>query len=161
LAGLSIFGYQVINVKSDRRRKRHIERSFIRHPSTMPIRFDLQGDCRGCARYLRNVSEGGVCFATAAALDAGVRLRLKIPVFDQLFEIDATVAWCRSAASGFEVGVRFDSVQDRFSVRMVEQLVYIEDYRRQVEREEGRTMSSEQAAKEWVERYAERFPRLN
>lgn len=149
------------HVKSNPRQARRVKRRFIRHPSRMPIHFDLQGDCRDRTQHLRNVSEGGVCFMAQAALDSGIRLRLKIPVFDQLFEIDATVAWCREKAPGFEVGVRFDSLQDHFSVRMIEQLVYIEDYRRQVEREEGRTMSSEQAAEEWVERFAERFPRLN
>lgn len=127
----------------------------------MPIQFDLHGDCRDCRRYLRNVSEGGVCFASEIALDAGTSLRLRIPVFGQQFEADATVAWCRQDPPGYEVGVRFDRAQDRFSVRMVEQLVYIEDYRRRVEREEGRRMSSEQAALEWVERFADKFPSLN
>jgi hypothetical protein len=127
----------------------------------MPIQFDLHGDRRDCRQYLCNVSEGGVCFSTSLELDAGTCLRLRIPVFGQQFEVDATVAWCREASSGYEVGVRFDSAQDRFSVRMVEQLLYIEDYRRRVELEEGRRMSSEQAAREWLERFADKFPALN
>ena len=143
------------------RRPGYRSRRFIRHPSSMPIHFDLHGDRRDCRQYLRNVSEGGVCFSTGVELDPGTCLRLRIPVFGQQFEIDATVAWCRHDPSGYEVGVRFEHSQDRFSARMVEQLVYIEDYRRRVEREEGRRMSSEQAAREWVERFADKFPALN
>lgn len=127
----------------------------------MPIRFDLQGDLPPQRDYLRNVSEGGVCFVTDLALEPGHGISLKIPVFGQQFEVSGTVAWCRHVGDRYEVGVRFASAQDRFSVRMVEQLVYIEDYRAQVEREEGRRISSEEAAEEWISRFADEFPGLH
>ena len=138
-----------------------VERRFIRHPSRMPIRFDLQGDLSGRDERLRNVSEGGLCFVTRMTLDTGLTIRLTIPVLGEQFAVDGIVAWCRPAGEGYEVGVRFLSQQDRFSVRMVEQLCYIEDYRRQVEREEGRRLTSEQAAEEWIERFAVHFPGLH
>ena len=138
-----------------------IERRFIRHPSRMPIRFDLQGDRTCCDERLCNVSEGGLCFVTKVMLDTGLAIRVTIPVLGEQFAADGIVAWCRSVGRGYEVGVRFVSQQDRFSVRMVEQLCYIEDYRRQVEREEGRHLTSEQAAEEWIERFADRFPGLH
>lgn len=138
-----------------------VERRFIRHPSRMPIAFDLQGDVTRRDEQLRNVSEGGLCFATAVALDPGQSIRLTIPLLGQMYEAEACVAWCRLHGDGYEVGVRFLSPQDRFCVRMVEQLCYIEDYREQVEREEGRRLSSEQAAEEWIARFAEHFPGLH
>ena len=140
---------------------KQVERRYIRHPSRMPIRFDLHGDIDHRDEYLRNVSEGGVCFATEVALDPGQPIRLTIPLLGRSFEIDGSVAWCREANDGYEVGVRFRSPQDRFSARMVEQLCYIEDYRQQVMREEGRQLSSEEAANEWIERFAEHFPGLH
>ena len=93
-------------------------------------------------------------------LPVGLPIRLQIPVFGEALAVDGSVAWCRLAGRGYEVGVAFDHQQDRFAVRMVEQLCYIEDYRGQVERAEGRTLSSEQAAAEWVERFADQFPAL-
>ena len=141
-------------------RKTPIEREFIRHPSHMPIRFDLQGDIHDRQEVLRNVSEGGLCFASGVAMEAGQSIRLTIPVLGQMFEVAGVVAWCRTTEAGHEVGVRFLSQQDRFCVRMVEQLCYIEEYRAEVERVEGRRISSEQAASEWVERFAETFPKL-
>lgn len=127
----------------------------------MPIRFDLCGDIRQRDEHLRNVSEGGVCFACTVALDPGQPIRLSIPLLGQMYEIEGCVAWCKALRGSFEIGVRFLSPQDRFCVRMVEQLVYIEDYRMQVEREEGRRLTSEQAAEEWIVRFAEHFPGLH
>ena len=133
-------------------------RRYIRHPSHVPIRFDLGGMTARRPDRLRNVSEGGLCFATANCLPSGRAIRVVIPLLGREFEVDGVVAWCRAAAEGFEVGVRFASQQDRFTARMVEQLAYIEEYRLQVEREEGRQLSAEQAAREWIERFAGRFP---
>ena len=144
-----------------RRPAERVARRYIRHPSRIPIRFDLHSDVDHRDDYLRNVSEGGVCFATSVALESGQPIRLTIPVLGQDYEVDGRIAWCRETLYGFEVGVRFMTPQDRFSVRMVEQLCYIEDYRQQVEREEGRQLSSEQAAEEWIERFAEHFPGLH
>jgi hypothetical protein len=134
------------------------DRRYIRHPSRMPIRFSLSGDSGEREDSLRNVGEGGLCFATEQPLEPGQRIRLCVPVFGQLFEIDGQVAWCRAVAGGYEVGVGFSTPQDRFCVRMVEQLCYIEDYRAAVAREEGRELSSEEAAREWIERFAGEFP---
>lgn len=141
-------------------KRRLIDRRFIRHPSRMPIRVELLGDLPQRDDRLRNVCEGGLCFVTALALDPDTPVRLTIPVLGESFEIEGIVVWCRGRDESFEVGVRFVRAQDRFSVRMVEQLCYIEDYRREVEREEGRRLGSEEAAAEWIELFADRFPGL-
>jgi hypothetical protein len=148
-------------MKTDASHPRFVEREFIRHPSHMPIRFDLQGDSPQHDEKLRNVSEGGLCFRSEMALEPGLAIRITIPLLGQEYATDGIVAWCQQAQNGFEVGVRFVSKQERFCVRMVEQLCYIEDYRMQVERNEGRTLSSEQAACEWIERFADRFPSMH
>jgi hypothetical protein len=135
-------------------------RRFIRHPSRMPLHFDVHGGVDQRDEYLRNVSEGGLCFASAIALPPGQRLRLTIPVLGQRFEIDGRVAWCRPGNEGYEIGVSFFDPQDRFAIRMVEQLCYVEAYRRQVAQDEGRELSREQAAEEWIERFADQFPVL-
>jgi len=148
-------------MKGDRLKRQRVERQYIRHPSRMPIRFELCGDLPWRDEYLRNVGEGGLCFATALALDPDLPIRVIIPVLGQQYAIEGAVAWCRPVASAYEVGVRFFTPQDRFCVRMVEQLCYIEDYRLQVEHEEGRRLSSEQAAEEWIALFADQFPGLH
>jgi hypothetical protein len=137
-----------------------MERRFIRHASRIPIRFDLDEDEPGVEShyFLRNVSDGGVCFVSGRRLPLAFPICLHIPVSGEEFEVTGNVAWCRASGRGFEVGVAFDRLQDRFTVRMVEQVCHIQDYRAQVEREEGRTLTSEQAAAEWVDRFAGDFP---
>lgn len=127
----------------------------------MPIRFVLPGDAASRLDRLRNVGRGGLCFDSAVALDPGSAIRLTIPLLGVQYEAEGLVAWCRAAGSRYEVGVRFLTDQDRFCVRMVEQLCYIEDYRQQLARDEGRELSSEEAAAEWIERFAEQFPGLH
>lgn len=141
-----------------------VERRFIRHPSRIPISYEASDlantDVSPRRDALLNVSDGGVCFSASQPLAPGSPIRLQIPVFGQHFEIDGAVAWCRRQKGRFEIGVAFAREQDRFAVRMVEQLCYIEEYRTRVEREQGRTLTSEQAAAEWVERFAGEFPDL-
>jgi hypothetical protein len=145
----------------DRSVSQSVDRRFIRHPSRLPISFALPNSASRPEECLRNVSEGGVCFASATELQVGSPIRLQIPVFGDQFEVDGNIAWCRPAGRGFEVGVAFYQRQDRFAVRMVEQLCYIEEYRARIEREEGRTLTSEQAAAEWIRHFADQFPGLH
>lgn len=49
-------------------------------------------------------------------------------------------------------------LNDPFAARMVAQLRLIERYRTTVLRREGRRLDSETAAREWIARYAARFP---
>ena len=126
----------------------------------MPIDYELQGRERRYQDRMRDIGEGGLCFAAAVALEPDTSIRLSIPLFAQKFEVDATVAWCQPVSDGHLVGVQFVSLQERICVRMVEQLCYIEEYRLQVGRDEGRALSSEQAAEEWLERFSARFPLL-
>ena len=134
-------------------------RRFIRHPSGMPIQLALRGDVPPVLEHLRNVSQGGLCFCACVELDPGQCIHLRIPVVDQLFEADGVVTWCREVESDhYEVGVRFADADALFSVRMVEQLCHIEQYRKEVLREEGRQLSSEEAASEWIDRFAGNFP---
>lgn len=136
-----------------------LPRRYIRHPSGMPLRISrLRAGAAGGER-LRNVSRGGLCFVSSAPLPPGNRLHIAIPVLQQRFEADAMVVWCHQVREGFEVGVRFEDPQAGFALRMVEQVCHIEAYRKQVHAEQGRDLSSEEAAAEWIARFAEDFPR--
>ena len=45
-----------------------------------------------------------------------------------------------------------------FRARMVEQVCHIEQYRHEILKNEGRKLSSEAAALEWIQKYAPLFP---
>jgi hypothetical protein len=77
---------------------------------------------------------------------------------DPPFDAKARVVWCRPENSKYLVGVEFLDKADAFRSRMVEQVCTIEEYRQQVRRAEGRTLSSQEAAEEWIVKYAGAFP---
>ncbi|MTW22191.1 PilZ domain-containing protein [Allochromatium palmeri] len=134
------------------------ERRFLRHPSDVPIRYSLREVVTDERDYLRNIGEGGLCFNARLAIQPGTRIHIQIPIADPVFEADGIVAWCDRHGAIFEVGVRFEGVEDRYGVRMVEQVCHIEHYRHEIQEREGRSLSSEEAALEWIQKYADRFP---
>ena len=131
-------------------------RQFIRHPSDIPIEVSRIGefaDARG-----HNVSLGGVAFRCSSQLEAGIIVQLRIPFVQPLFETNARVAWCRECEEGFELGVEFLDADDAFRARMVEQVCSIESYKKTIQQTEGRRLTTEEAAMEWIEKYASQFP---
>ena len=84
---------------------------------------------------------------------------LRMPHLRPAFELPAVrVAWCHQEGSGCAVGVQFLEAAEAFQVRMVEQVCHIETYRRDVEQREGRQLTAEEAAEEWISRHASSFP---
>ncbi len=135
-------------------------RNYIRHPSSVPIRFSLAAGT-AAQEHLHDVSAGGLCFEAHIRMEPGTGIHLAIPIQRPPFEADAVVAWCHSAGHGFRIGVRFDGDVSVFALRMVEQICHIEHYRQDVLQREGRRLSSEQAATEWIARYADKFPQAS
>lgn len=135
-------------------------RKYIRHPSSVPIRFSVIESGRTPAMSsARNVSRGGLAFESDVPLPIGTRLNIEIPIDEPVFSARAVVVWSSIEASNFTIGVEFEDEALAYSVRMVEQVCYIEHYRKFIAESEGRLLSSEDAAQEWVALYAEDFPR--
>ncbi len=132
-------------------------RRYIRHPFKAPIEYCL-ADGAVTQDELMNFSAGGLCFHTELPLQTGSRIQLCIPIQKPPFKAEGIVAWCHSRAQGFSIGVRFPADVSRFALRMVEQICHIEQYRREQQEKQGTQISTEQAAAEWIDRYAEKFP---
>lgn len=131
-------------------------RRFIRHPAVLPIRLQVsaerhQGECR-------NLSAGGLCFAIDQAFEVGAEVDISIPCVKPPYSTHGVVVWCRPADGAYETGIRFESEQEAFSVRMVEQVCQIELYRDEVRRRDGRVLDADQAAAEWIALHASEFP---
>lgn len=138
-------------------------RRYIRHPSGVPIQFSVRklgNEHRDSypALALRDVSEGGLCFSSQYPVEPGSTITIRIPVESPPFRAQGVVAWCHPENGSYAIGVQFDDSVTRFSVRMVEQVCHIEHYRADVRATEGRKLSSEEAAREWIDRFAREFP---
>lgn len=132
-------------------------RRFIRHPSDVPIKFSQNVPIEHADR-LKNISNGGLCFMSKTPLQMGSNIHIEINIKKFPFEADGTVAWCKHEGDGYAVGVSFGDNSTQYSVRMIEQICYIEHYRSEILVSQGRKLTSDEAAQEWVEKYAAKFP---
>ena len=133
-------------------------REFIRHTVDVPLEVEDLGTNGPRLERSRNVSFGGLAFRTEVCPRIGALLQLRMPTVDPPFVAEVRVAWCRPEDGAYLVGARFVDAAAAFRSRMVQQVCAIEKYRREVREGEGRTLSSQEAAAEWIERYAGRFP---
>lgn len=134
------------------------QREFLRHTIHVPLEVDRVGDAAPLMEEGVNVSYGGLAFLSNACPTVGDILRLRIPTVDPPFEANARVAWCRAEADKFLVGVQFLDSTAAFQSRMVQQVCSIENYRKEILERDGRELSTQDAAAEWIAKYAGRFP---
>lgn len=138
-------------------------RRHVRHVTGIPIEINIEyhEDYRGEDDTITNVSLGGLCFIASDRLDVDEAIQVKFPVLDEKKSLDGRVVWCSKTDRGYEVGLEFEDPEEVERLRMVDQICQIETFREKVEKERGRRLSSEEAAREWISRYAGEFSALN
>jgi hypothetical protein len=134
-------------------------RRFFRHPTTVPVQMlDADGGAR--CDTLRDVSLGGLSFCYSEPLPVGDTVRVRIEVGTSTFEAPCRVVWCQAENVAWQIGVEFLDANDLFRARMIEQICHIEHYRQDVRARQRRDLSAQDAALEWIARYARLFPDL-
>lgn len=132
-------------------------RNYIRHPTSIPIHVKTGGYDIGNLQ-LQNLSTGGLCFMTDKSVKIGSCIDFLIPVVKPDYVGKGIVVWRhKQAPRMFEVGLKFTSDDEFFRARMVEQVCQIEKYRHDIEEQDGRKLNSEEAALEWIAKYAKGF----
>lgn len=131
---------------------------FIRHPADIPIEVQTHGQLINRTHNTFNLSIGGLAFRCNQEFALGELVEIRIPFVRPPFEVEARVIWCKATRDRFDLGVEFLNQDDAFMARMVEQLCHIENYKKEIYRTEGRRISPEQAAQEWIDKFAARFP---
>lgn len=132
-------------------------RKFIRHNAGLAIEISLGDLVAHKKEYLNNISFGGLSFKSKEFVKSGTAIDIRIPLIRPMFEAKGKVAWCVRNGNIFDVGVEFVIPADKFKMRMLEQICHIEAYKKEVRRKEGRRITGEQAAIEWITKYADRF----
>lgn len=133
-------------------------RKYIRHPADIPLSCRLQEDEDHTQCCAHNISMGGLCFDHDTYIKPKSIVHININISDPEFETNAIVIWCNKVAGAYELGIKFENDATEFSMRMVEQLCHIEHYKNEVLIKEGRQLSSDEAASEWIKKHAKSFP---
>jgi len=134
-------------------------RQFIRHPADIPIQITAAHG--RLPSHSSNLGNGGLALKVRQALEPGQIVELLIAIVNPEFKTQARVVWCRRRDTGFEVGVEFLAAEALYPARMVEQVCHIESYRARIRESEGRDLTADQAAMEWIAMYARDFPALD
>jgi len=142
-------------------------RRFIRHPLTFPLKYRVASKEQKAAGKEKksttiNISIGGLLFSSKSPVQKGALIILNMPFEDKIFTIKAKVVYCTKSLDTklYNVGVSFYRMSDAFKVKLVEQLYLISEYRDLRSIQLGKEITLEEASKEWIRRYSERFNRL-
>lgn len=137
-------------------------RRFIRHPTEVPIKI-LPIEKRNGSTYrkqaMNDVSHGGLSFQSEMEWPVNTIIKFRIDAVTPPFEAIGKVVWCQCNHPQCYIGVVFMTSEEAFEARMVEQVCQIEQYRKMAE-QQGRIISSEEAAVEWIAHHAADFPPL-
>ena len=132
-------------------------RNYMRHPSDIPIKIKMTHD-KAQNRRMQNVRYGGLAFDSSQPIAHGTIIRIHIDNVQPQFEAEGVVRRCSQEGDHYVVGIEFTHKNDVFVARMVEQVCHIEHYKKQVKEQEGRELTTQQAASEWIAKFAADFP---
>jgi hypothetical protein len=139
----------------------NLMQGYIRHPHDIPAQISLCSHTRISSNTASHSGEIGISVSTDNFYAIGTALNIEICVKDTGFKATGHATWCIPEKNGrFRTGLVFDDPDTAYAVRMIEQICYIEQYRKEVERIEGRVLTPEDAADEWINLFAKDFPEL-
>lgn len=137
-------------------------RQHLRHPIRVPIKVQLGKKNITLKSQTGDLSEGGLQFITAEEISKGSLIDVTIPVGDRVFRLYGWVVWTSpDPKSGlFKTGVSFDQPVMAFRAKLAEEVTRIRQFREETERKMGHPVSDEEAAKIWIDKYAQKFGEL-
>lgn len=133
---------------------------YIQHPREIPVTLlsatpqpQAAASATDCAPAGR---EAGICFWTCERPQVQDKVVLGIDLDNNHFIGKGSVVRVQPEKDGNWVCVKIDP-EDAFAIRMAEQLCQIEHYRTDNKNYLDRTMSQDEAAQEWIAKYAALF----
>jgi hypothetical protein len=106
---------------------------------------------------MTTVSQGGLSCEVMSRVRVGCRVEIDIPSVSPAYHGRGEIMWCRQKGERYEIGVRFTDKEEAFKARMVQQVCQIEHYKNTVFEQEGRLLDGDEAAAEWIKKYAAEF----
>lgn len=130
-------------------------REYIRHNAGIPV--VIINDNKEFQFHLLNVSLGGLACKGEQKFEINTSVSIRIPNLASEYSAQGRIAWCKKVEDLFEIGIEHTGEKDKARLLMVEQISHIEHYRNETMLSEGRELSGEEAAKEWLVKYGEEY----
>ena len=138
----------------------------IKHPDDIPLNYRVmdQPVLKVEQAGREEVMASGMVFTTQHSVPTHTAIEIDITVRDECLTLCGVVKNCvqinevnADQAALYEVAVCFREGHDSHTMRMVEQVCHIEHYH-QAWLSKGRNLTADEAAKEWIGRFAPVFP---
>jgi hypothetical protein len=106
-----------------------------------------------------DLGDGGIAFPSPRELPLESVVDVSLPIGDRAFSLAGSIASCQPNPAGgqYRIGVAFLHPMMSFRMKLAEQVLRIHELRREISDEQGRHVTTEEAAREWVTRHAEEF----
>jgi hypothetical protein len=105
-----------------------------------------------------NIGAGGILFLCARGLVEGTVVRIDLQVENRRFTLDGKVVRAEKTEEGkYSIAVAFSQPSELLKVRMMEQIVRIEQFKSRLERRFKTKLDFAAVAKEWIRRYSKMF----
>ncbi|BBB26858.1 PilZ domain-containing protein [Amphritea japonica] len=132
-------------------------RYYLRHPTEIPIFLNMAEPPQTVKEGGRDYSAGGLSCISDLFITPGSAVHITLSLSHPDLIVSGHVIWCHRQPAGYLIGIGFDDPDQVYTVRMIEQICQIESFRLKQKRN-GRQLSSEQAAVEWIALHAAGFP---
>ncbi len=129
----------------------------IIHPPVIPVTVKIANNPDPVKKPVKKKDRIRLLVNTENSFEPKSIVRVNYPVTDKDFIVTGTVIKCEEDKSRYNVVIEFSDPDNICRVRMVEQICRIELYKRQVLKNEGRSITKTQAALEWIDKYAKDF----
>lgn len=151
-----------MNTSSEEKRSGKEQRRYLRHLLVSPLKYKVEEVEDYKSAETVNVSEGGLLFTAKKNVEPGKLIELHMPLYEKVYKIKARVVHTQKDESSelYRIGVAFTSYSDAFKVKLIEQIYLIEEYRVLRSLQTGKEYTIQQASKEWIKRYSDRFEKL-
>lgn len=133
-------------------------RKYMRHPSDVPIEYHLGNKWKQKRENLNNISTGGLSFRSKKHIGSNTEITIQIPCIKPVLKAKGIVIRCHKRNNFYDVAIKFLDKDSESIIRNIEQICYIEKYKKDTLKTEGRELSGEEAASEWIAKYAKDFP---
>ena len=144
------------------------KRAIPRHAIELPIKYRVLGKSKEATKpqpsedqtyKTKNISDSGLLFLSSEYFKMGTLLELTLPLRDKVFTLEGRVVHSSedSATRLFRTGIYFASASSVFKVKLVDQIHQIDEYRRSLSIKEGRPVTEEEAAHQWIKEHSVEF----
>ena len=138
------------------------KRQFVRHPIEVKVEIHQTGSSSFRSARTQDLSFGGICITHKKAYSIGQVVRVSIPVSRKVFRIKGRISYCYTESSwqAYKIGIAFLHPSSMFILKMAQEIVFIQRYQKEVQRQLGRPISENEAAEQWIRKNAREFADL-